>query len=339
MSDIVNLFETRELIAAANQIPAATTFLQDTFFGKEETSESEVVDVVVKKGKRKLAPFVSPKIAGKIVKGAEKRVSSYKPAYIKEKWATEATDIIANSNTVFYADAQSAVDRAAEKLADEIAEHKENIARRIEWMAAQVLTTGKINVIGDGVNDVIDFNFDGDQILALSDNTWDTDGVDPIKMMREWRRERGQASGIAPNVAVMGFDAMNAFLDRIGDKLDLRRIDRGQINPEALPGDVTYWGYIPELATDIYSYEGTYVDENGDTQYFVDPKGVIYGSNKTSSKRIYGAIRDIKALYATKIFTKSWEVEDPSARFVLMQSAPLVVPVEVDAFMFAKVLA
>ena len=79
-----------------------------------------------------------------------------------------------------------------------------------------------------------------------------------------------------------------------------------QIKPEILPGDVTYWGYIPELAMDIYSYDGTYVDENGDTQYFVDPEGVIIGSNKTNSKRVYGAIRDLKALYATKIFTKSW---------------------------------
>jgi hypothetical protein len=56
---------------------------------------------------------------------------------------------------------------------------------------------------------------------------------------------------------------------------------------------------------DIYSYDGTYIDENEDTQYFVDPKGVIIRSSKTNSKRVYGAIRDLKALYATKIFTKS----------------------------------
>jgi len=37
MSDVINLFETRELIAAANQIPAATTFLQDTFFAKQHS--------------------------------------------------------------------------------------------------------------------------------------------------------------------------------------------------------------------------------------------------------------------------------------------------------------
>jgi len=208
-------------------------------------------------------------------------------------------------------------------------------------MASQVLTTGKVVVKGDGVDEVIDFGFDANQFTALSNNTWDTD-VDPIAMMREWRRERVKAGGIAPNVAVFGSDAIDAFINnaKVKEALDMRRMDRGMINPELLPDGVIYWGYIPEIATDIYSYDEWYIDpETGDEKAMVDPKGVIYGSTKTQSKRVYGAIKDLSALTATKFFLKSWEVEDPSARFMLLQSAPLVVPVEVDAFMFAKVLA
>jgi len=342
MADLTSLFDTRELIAVANQVPTAGTFLQDTFFGKEETSTSEYVDIEVRKGKRTLAPFVSPKVAGKVVKGSTQSVRSYKPAYIKEKWITEADEIIGKSDTLFYAESKNIAEIVAERVARETQEHKENIVRRIEWMAAQVLTTGKVEVKGEGVEDVIDFGFDANQFVALTDNTWDGASVDPIAMMREWRRERVKAGGIAPNVAVFGSDAIDAFIKNpnVEKALDMRRMDRGMIDPQTLPQGVTYWGYIKEIATDIYSYDEWYVDpETSEEKAMVDPKGVIYGSDKTQAKRVYGAIKDLKALTATKFFLKSWEVEDPSARYMLLQSAPLVVPVEVDAFMFAKVLA
>ncbi len=340
MVDLANLFETRELIAVANQVPAASTFLQDTFFKREETVPSENVDIVVRKGKRTLAPFVSPKIAGKVVKTSTRSARSYKPAYIKEKWVTEAVDIIGQSNNVFYAENSSIAEVVAEKIARETQEHKENIIRRIEWMASQVLTTGKVEVKGEGVEEVIDFGFDDNQFVVLTDNTWDKD-VDPIAMMRGWRRERVKAGGIAPDVAVFGSDAIDVFVNnkKVKEALDLRRVDRGIINPEILPDGATYWGYIPEIATDIYSYDEWYIDpQTGKEKEMVDSKGVIYGSSKTQAKRIYGAIKDLKALTATKFFLKSWEEEDPSARYMLLESAPLVVPVEVYAFMFAKVL-
>jgi len=332
------LFETRSLTAVAEQLPAAGTFLQDTFFKNEDTSDSEYVDLEVIKGKRKLSPFVSPKMEGKVVGSAAKSVRTYKPAYIKEKWATEATEVVAKSDRVFYADNRSIAERVAERIARELQEHKNNVVRRIEWMASKALTTGKVEVKGEGIDEVIDFGFDPSQFVVLGDNTWDRSTTDVLAMMRQWRRERVQAGGIAPDVAVMGSKAIDAFLDRVGDKLDNRRIDRGMIDPSVLPAGVTYWGYIKEIATDVYSYDEWYVDDNGDEQPMVPEDGVIYGSSKTQSKRVYGAIKDLKALVATKFFVKSWEQEDPSVRYMLLQSAPLVVPVEVDAFMFAKVL-
>jgi hypothetical protein len=341
MTDLVSLFETRELIAVANQVPASGTFLQDTFFGKEEVVPSERVDIVVRKGKRTLAPFVSPKVAGKVVKTSTQTVRTYKPAYIKEKWVTEAEDIIGKTENVFYAENNSISEVLAERITRETQEHKENLVRRVEWMSSQVLTTGKVEVKGEGVEEVIDFGFDSNQFVVLTDNTWDSDTVDPIAMMREWRRERVKAGGIAPNVAVFGSEAIDAFINnaKVKDALDMRRMDRGMINPEVLPQGVTYWGYIPEIATDIYSYDEWYIDENGNEKPMVPTKGVVYGSDKTQAKRVYGAIKDLRALTATKFFLKSWEVEDPSARFMLLQSAPLVVPTEVDAFMYAEVLA
>ena len=52
----------------------------------------------------------------------------------------------------------------------------------------------------------------------------------------------------------------------------------------------------------------------------------------------HGAIKDEAAgLQPLEFFSKSWTVEDPSARILLMQSAPLVVPYRVDASFCATV--
>ena len=48
--------------------------------------------------------------------------------------------------------------------------------------------------------------------------------------------------------------------------------------------------------------------------------------------RAYGAIRDEDAGFqALPYFAKSWAEQDPSVRYLLMQSAPLTVPYRINA--------
>ena len=64
---------------------------------------------------------------------------------------------------------------------------------------------------------------------------------------------------------------------------------------------------------------------------------VWIGSTNAKNTRLYGAIKDLKALAAMPRFAKSWEEEDPSARYLMMQSAPLVALNQPDAFVSAVV--
>ena len=50
-------------------------------------------------------------------------------------------------------------ERAVEKIADDFKELQEKIVRREEWMCAQAIFTGKIPIVGEGINEEIDFNF------------------------------------------------------------------------------------------------------------------------------------------------------------------------------------
>jgi hypothetical protein len=65
---------------------------------------------------------------------------------------------------------------------------------------------------------------------------------------------------------------------------------------------------------------------------------VLVGSTGIDGVRHFGAIRDLKAgIQARQYFVKSWEEEDPSRRFLLMQSAPLLVPYRPNAVLSATV--
>lgn len=68
-------------------------------------------------------------------------------------------------------------------------------------------------------------------------------------------------------------------------------------------------------------------------------KTVIMGAKDgLEGTRCYGAIHDEKANWtAHRYFTKSWVEEDPSVRWLLLQSAPLVVPYRPNASLCATI--
>ena len=337
-NEINILFATRRLIETSVQLFPTSGFLQKSFFAEVIEDDVEKVDVVLKKGSNTLAPFVSPYLSGKLVKNLKKETYTFKPAYIKQKFVTEALDVLTTTNTPIYVEQQSPLDRVTKVITDEISEHTSNIERRVEWMAAQTLQTGKCRVKGDGVDEEIDYLFDTTQIVTLSGSNLFTDPLSsPFTTFSNIRKERVTAGGKAPNRIVLGAELYSVWLNHqeTKDMFNQRRIDRGSLKPEQLEEGVIYVGYMSEIKTDIYVYDETYTDDAGATQFLLNPKGFIYGSTKAEGKVVYGCIKDLKALYATKVFIKSWEEEDPSVRWVLMQSAPLTIPTYKDSFAFA----
>ena len=166
--ELAALFESRRLLSMGVQFYPTSGFLQRTFFSRVIEEDAEHIDIVLKSGSRTLAPFVSPRIGGKVIDGIKKSVQTYKPAYIKQKFATNAVDILTKTTLPIYANEETTLDRVVEKLSEEVEEGNNNIDRRVEWMASQVLQTGKCPVKGDGVDEVIDCLFDDSQIKTLS---------------------------------------------------------------------------------------------------------------------------------------------------------------------------
>jgi len=236
--------------------------------------------------------------------------------------------------------------RAAILLGRDLADLDDQITRREEWMAAQGLQTGKIVVKGDGIDTEIDFSMLSTHKVSLSGgDLWtDTTNSKPLSDLKTWRRIIGQDSGLSPNVAVFGNDAWDAFVEhtKVQNLLDLRRIDLGIIDPVALPNGVTYQGFLKEVAIDLYTYDEWYYDEDTSSEKpMIDAKKVILGSTNARAARHYGMIQDMEAEknFAVSRYPKSWVTKDPGIRWVMLQSAPVVCPHQIDGFLYAQVVA
>jgi len=338
----MDLYDTRTMLAAIEQMQRPKTFLLDTFFKGFEQFATKYVDIDIIKGKRRLAPFVSPRMAGKVVEKLGYSTSSYTPPYIKPKMVSTAQELLSRAaGEIVYQGGQSPLERAASQVGSELAELDEMITRREEWMAAQALNAGTINVVGDGVDDVIDFQMPADHKVTLTGTAlWTDSDSDPLKALRAWRRKIIQDSGVSPNVAVFGASVIDAFLGnaKVVNALDTRRVDLGQIDPQVLPDGATYYGHIKDVALDVYGYDEWYLDDDGDEQPMVAADKILLGSDRTRNARLYGMIQDLDAegAYAVPRYPKSWTTKDPSTRFVMLQSAALVALLQPDAFMSIK---
>lgn len=350
----VDIYETRTMLAVLEQRKAPRTFIRTTFFGAAGTGRTfntEEVDIDVIKGKRRLAPFVNPKHAGKLIEKRGYRTRSYKPAYVKPKTETNASEILKRQpGNIIYAPNSGPAAMAAQQLGRELAYLDDMIIRREEWMAVQALLTGQVHVKGEGVDEILDFYMDAAQLPVLTGTArWsDHANATPLDDLKRWKRERSKASGYSPTLAVFGLDAIDNFLKceqiigttgGVKGLFDLRRIDMGQIDPQTLPNGVTYYGRLKELGLDIWTYEEWYVDDDDGVEYPMIPANKVFMGNPTArTEFLYGAIKDLDALAPVSRFPKQWDEKDPSVRFLMLQSAPLPVPTEIDAFLTATVL-
>jgi hypothetical protein len=347
MADTVNIYEFRTMLAALEQRVPPRTFLLDTFFNSEEVHDTEAVDIDIVQGKRKLAPFVNPRLPGKTVERRGYSTQTYKPPYIKPKMVTTSADILKRQpGQTIYGGNVSPAQRAADQLGKDLAEMEDMIVRREEWMAAQALQKGSVRVIGDGVDDTIDFLMKATHKPVLASTAkWDAPTTaTPLTDLKAWKRIIAQDCGLVPTDVVMGITAYDKFLacNQVSNSetglFNLQRVNVGQIEPRSLPNGVTYIGRITEIGVDVWTYEEWFVDADGTETPMIGNDKVLMASRNARATRHYGLIQDLNVNGALKRFPKSWEEEDPSARFVMVQSAPLMVPHQIDAFLCADVL-
>lgn len=331
----VSLFDTRTMLRMLEQAKRPKSFLKDTFFATQTPFDTEYVDIDIIKGKRRMAPFVSPRVGSKTVDRNGYETKIYKPVLVSPDTITTAEDLMkrAPGETIYGAGSPDI--RAAAMLARDMMELDDMITRREEWMAAQVLFTGAVDMVGEGVNESVSFGLTNTATLA-SGAQWDESTSNPIGDLVTARKTIIQGSGVTPTMAILGSDAAATFTgnSKVLAALDNRRTEMGMLAPDPNRGNgLTYIGYIAEAGLELWGYDEWYLDDSGVEQPMIPVNKVLVGSSQARCEMLYGAVVDVnRGTFAIPRVPKSWTQEKPSARFVQISSRPLPAMLQPDAF-------
>ena len=330
------------------KLPPVHTFFRSTFFNHEETFVTKSVDVDFRKGSRKVAPFVSRVIGGKIVPNTGYETKTYTPPLVAPEKVTTIDDLLERRPGEQLYSGKTPAQRAVEKMADDFIELREQIARREELMCAQTIFTGKILVIGDGVNEVIDFSFTNKEVISTAAKKWTNAASDPIADLKRWHKAVQKSGFVNCNICVMGSSVADAFVnhEKVQKLLDVKNYNLAVIQPRQLPNGVTYIGTIHELGMDIYTYNEWYLDDwtneaNPEEKPLVPDNQLALLSTGANYSMYYGAITLIdepNGNFRTvegKLVPDTWTKRKPARRFLNISSAPLCVPHDVDSWFVA----
>lgn len=345
-----NLFDPRTMLAVIERNPQVKTFLKDTFFRRIETSNTEYIDVDFTKGGRELAPFVHDKIEQSITENHGYVTKQFKPALVTADRVTTAGDILKRAPGEMLYNAMSPEERAALKISKDFIQIDEMITRREEWMCAQTLFTGKIPVIGKGVNYEIDFKFTNKDVKSGTD-LWTDAKSKPISQLEEMALTVQKTGFLNPDICILGQQAANEFVNNpsVQKILDTEHMNLATIEPKLLPNGVTYIGSIPKLGLSMYQYNEWYLDNFTDPSnpkvkplIPIDYCGVFSSQMQGFMGYAVNSIidndsKEFVSIEGTRC-PDSWIQKKPAAKYIQLMSKPLPCPVEVDAWFISKVV-
>lgn len=336
----MDIFATAVLAGVVRSLQVAPMFLLDTYFPNVQEETSEEIHFDFENGKRRIAPFVSPLVEGKVVESLGFTTKSFKPAYIKDKRVFDASRPLRRAMGEQIGGNLTPEARIRLMMAQDLLDQQTMINRRMEVMASEALRLGQVTVSGENYPTVVvSYGRDGSlQTTLTTPNRWGESGIKPLGNLQTWGQTVLQKSGTMPRDVTMDLKAWDLFVSdtEVKEELDRFRGSSTLVTNSQMEEGGVFMGQV--RGWNIYVYSGWYVDENGTEQKILPDYTVLMGSKLVQGYRAFGAIRDEKAGYqAMPYFAKSWVTEDPAVRFLMMQSAPLVVPYRPNATFRATV--
>lgn len=344
----MDIYSTAVLVGVVPNLKLSQNWLLDSFFPGIVTSDKETVAIDVDVGKRRMAPFVSPLVAGKLVESRRMQTNEFKPAYIKDKRAPDLRKPVKRQMGERFGGELTGAEREMANLQLEMADQIDILNRRLEWMASSALCTGTVTVKGDGFpTTVIDFQRDADLTIGLSGTArWTAENIknetaSPTTDLDNWAALVLKKSGAVVTDVVFTMKSWAAFCkDPIlktanwypgqggaGNAIQLgTQVQRGAVSKGV-------WGQYR-----LWLYNDWFTDDDDVERPMIPDGGLILTGPDLQGTRAFGAIMDPDFAYGPLAYApKSWVEKDPAQRLVLMQSAPLVIPSRANGALFAQV--
>lgn len=327
---MVERYSTQTLLGMFSEIKRPKRFLLEKFFTREQnfTTEEVVFDKLL--ASRRLAPFVSPFVKGKPLPRSGEQLTSYKPPYLKPKHVLTpdlAIKTMPGESLQGDMTPEQRLDRIRMQL---LQEQDDQIVRREEWMASTLLRTGTLQVVAED-HPPLTINLGrpaGHTVALTSTARWGETGVSPYQNLRTWAGTVAAAAGVAPTEVVMdplaaAYLLADPYIEKMHDITNYTpQSTLNLIGSLAVPDEAQFLGSFGGF--NFFQYQSTYLNADGSVGKFMPDYTVILGSpSGAEGIRAYGAIMEVSNLMAASRYPKEWDEQDPSARFLMTQSAPL----------------
>ena len=342
----ISIYDTVALIRVVENLKEPGQFMLDRFFPNTVQSTTEEVAIDVYNGQRRLAPFVNPLQEGKFVEQIGVQTPVFKPPYLKPKTRLDPLRPIRRMiGEQIGGREYTPTQRAQMNLVREQQDQINMINRRLEWMACQALAMGSLTVQGEGVPlTSISFGRSSTNSVTLTGyNRWGQSGISPADNLDTWSAIVLQASQYAVTDVVFTPTPWRAF--RADPKVAQVIASLSNGEPDFRAGGVSAqiggqflgrWG----ASYNLWLYYDFYVDPiTGIEQPMIPDGTVILGSPNIDGVRAFASIIDDEIGYpAIPYAPKSWVTHDPGVRWLMTQSAPIVIPSRVNASFSATVI-
>lgn len=334
-------YTTVEMMEAINTALPCNNFFTRTFFPKPKTHIAEKIEVDVKKGRRRMAPFVSPRRGGKVMTREGFQTNVIHCPKLAPETILTTDDITKRSfgENVYSRDTPK--QRRDKLLAQDLNDLQESIERRKEWMSREVIINGGFDAVDEeeGVDIHVDYGFTNKEVL-LGAKMWSDPSSDPDAMLLEKRLEILKKSGVTPNMIIGDAETIRMYLKHpaVQKNANILNIKDARIEPRIVDKNVTFYGRIASLDMDIYSYDEWFIDDATKEEMPMIPYGtIILASSDGIGTMHYGSVTQVEPdegfkTYEAEIVPK-YTVDDKNDIEMLREtSRPVPAPDDVDSW-------
>jgi hypothetical protein len=338
-----DLYSTAALLGVVRVTPLDTAYWLDNYFPRQITFDTEEIMFDRIKTNRRLAPFVSPVVQGRVIRSQGYETKAFRPAYSKPKHIVDPNRVFSRLAGEDLGGSSTPAQRWNAAVAENMAEERTMLQRLFNWMAAMSIIYGKVTITGeDYPTQVVDFGRVAGLTRILAGTArWGEADAAPLKDIADLRTLAFKESGSVINRVTMGIEAFDRFFasQEVKDLLKGdQRVTTSDSQLSSFGSTDTPYEYRGVLQgangqgrLEVYTYNEQYEDAAGNTVDYMSPYDVVGTGPGIQGVRCFGAIRDKRAgLQAIPIFPKMWDQEDPSLTYTMCQSAPLMVPANVN---------
>lgn len=347
MAPLPEILEWYSLTDMVNEFKSPNSFLVNLVFGQTRVLPTENIVYRVQRKGRKVAPFVEKGHESLLSGGYSEEEVNFTAPNIRIRRPLEACDLLfrRHAGDTIFADGSTQSEAAAREVALQLQALNDEVANAEEYLASLAIQGVITYSTPDEASYTINMNKPAGNTIVLG-TFWDQGGATPLTNVMQARRTMHDEVNLNPMVAVLGSEAADTFLEspEIRDLLDPRRLDSGPITitQDIQDNGGMFMGRFMGIDWWAYTRE---VEVGGSSVPLIRPKYAEFLNVSSAAQHVmfYGGIADLDAneggTIATRRFSKSWRLPDPSSQQILVSSRPLPVMRRPGASVSMKVVS